>query len=316
MDRLLRWLAHGLMAWSQRLPRRRALSLGRRAGRLAACLFPRRRSLVRRNLRRAYRGEKREAELAEIARLNFEHYGQCAAEFLRIPMLTAEDLAGTATFHGLEHLRAVQRGGRGGILLLGHSGNWDLMAVAQALAGFGAHVITKEIRYPALNEVWMEVRRARGVQFLAASESAFALVRLLKRGGLAAIVLDQHRPRAQGIQTRFFGRPVSTMPVAAVLALRLGCPVLPVEGWRDERGHHQFVVHPQVPLVRGADDAASVTLTTQAFNDVLEAMVRRHPEQWTWIHRRWKRHRAPAPPEASKDPAPASSARDGVVGAA
>jgi KDO2-lipid IV(A) lauroyltransferase len=319
MDRLVVWPVKLLMALFQALPERRAMALGRRAGRLVGRIFAGRRAIVLDNLRRAYRGELSEARLRELVRLNFEHYGQCAIEFLRIPLLTAENLDRHATFHREDLLRAAVARGPGAIVLCGHYGNWDIMAVAQALRGLGAHIITKEARHRGLNDFWMDLRRAKGVQFLAAANSAGALLRVLKRGGIVAVILDQHRPRASGVEASFFGRPASTMRVAAALALRTGCPVVPVDYWRDERGHHQIEFHPALPVRRGESEAESILLTTQLYNDVIERFVRRHPEQWIWIHRRWKRHRRAAagrvagPPAPEAEPVGAAPPADGAT---
>lgn len=302
MDRLVVWPVKLLMALFQALPERHAMAFGRRCGRLVARVFAGRRAIVVDNLRRAYRGELSEERLRELVRLNFEHYGQCAVEFLRIPLLSAENLHRHATFHGEHHMREAAARGPGAIALCGHYGNWDIMAVAQALHGFGAHIITKEARHRGLNDFWMDIRRAKGVQFLGASNSAAALLRVLKRGGIVATILDQHRPRASGVEANFFGRPASTMRVAAALALRTGCPVVPIESWRDERGRHHIDFQAPLPVVRGESDAESILLTTQLYNDVIEGFVRRHPEQWIWIHRRWKSHRRPQPQKPDARP--------------
>ena len=287
MGRIAVWLVKALMAFVQALPERRAMAFGRRGGLLVGRVFSGRRQIVLRNLRAAYGKELTERQVRAIARKNFEHYGQCAIEFLRIPLLTAENLPQHVTFRGVEHLRNAAASGPGAIALLGHYGNWDIMAVAQALHGLGGHIITKEARQRHLNDYWMDMRRAKGVSFLPASQSAFALVRLLKRGEIVAVILDQHRPRAYGIEARFFGRPASTMRLPAMLALRTGCPVVPIDSWRDERGRHQIEMGPPLPVRRGETEEESVLLTTHLYNDVIEGYVRLHPEQWIWIHRRW-----------------------------
>ncbi len=314
MSRIVRWFAGVVMKAAQALPERRALALGRTLGRWSRHLVPARWDLVRRQLRLAYRDEKSPQELSRIARSNFAHYGQCMVEFLRIPLLNAGNLDALVTFGGQANLDAAKAAGRGVIVICGHYGNWDLVAVAQALSGRGAHIITKEAGHEALNELWMEVRRSKGVSFLPSSESAFAMLRVLKRGGTLGMALDQHRPGAMGVWPTFFGRPASTMRVAAMLALRVGCVVLPYNAWRTPEDKHAVVFGPAIPLVRGASDEETIHRTTQAYNDVLEGYVREHPEQWLWIHRRWKRRRTALEPheiESARGPAPASAGRPG-----
>ena len=258
MSRLIRWFAGVVMKGAQALPERQALALGRTLGRWSVHLVPARFDLVRRQLRLAYRDEKPPQELSRIARLNFAHYGQCLVEFLRLPLLDAGSLDGFVRFSGQENLDAAKAAGRGVIVICGHYGNWDLVAVAQALSGRGAHIITKEAGHEALNELWMDVRRSKGVRFLPNSESAFAMLRVLKRGGTLGMALDQHRPGAMGVWPTFFGRPASTMRVAAMLALRVGCVVLPYNAWRTPEDKHEVAFGPAIPLVRGANDASPV----------------------------------------------------------
>jgi KDO2-lipid IV(A) lauroyltransferase len=294
MDRFVIWLVRLAMAVVQSMPEEAAAGLGRRCGRLAGALLHGRWDTVLGNLRRAYGEQLPDRELRALARRNFEHYGESAVEFLRLPLLTRENLERHVEFRGEERLREALAQGRGAIVLCGHYGNWDLTAVAQALRGMQAHVISKEARVRALNEVWMTVRREKGVAFLPPSDSSFAVVRALKRGGTVVVVMDQHRPHAEGVVARFFGLPASTLRTAAVLALRLGCPVLPIEGYRAARGRHRIEIGAPIPVRQGRDPEDSVLLTTQAYNDAIEGIVRRHPEQWAWIHRRWKAPRNPA----------------------
>jgi KDO2-lipid IV(A) lauroyltransferase len=280
------------MAGAQALPARSAALLGRRLGRLGPTLLPSRWQIVRENLERALGRETTRRERRRLAWRNFEHYGEAFVEFLRIPLLTKENLDRQVEFEGEHHLLEARAAGRGVIALCGHYGNWDLTAVAQALRGHEAEVISKEARVPGLNDVWMSVRSERGVKFLPPSDSSFAVLRLLKRGGCLAVVMDQHRPHDEGVQARFFGLPASTLRTAAVLALRLQCPVVPIEGYRMPDGRHRVVIGAPLPSVEGATAEESVLLTTQVYNDAIEAIVRRHPEQWAWLHRRWKAPRA------------------------
>jgi KDO2-lipid IV(A) lauroyltransferase len=300
MNRLVIWLLRLAMKVVQSMPQSAAAALGRRSGRLAGALLHSRWDTVLGNLRRAYGTEVPDRELRQLARRNFAHYGESAVEFLRLPLLTRENLDRHVEFRGEERLQGALASGKGAIVLCGHYGNWDLTAVAQALRGMEAHVISKEARHAGVNAVWMSVRSAKGVRFLPPSDSSFAVVRALKRGGTVVVVMDQHRPRAEGVMATFFGLPASTLRTAAVLAIRLGCPVLPIEGYRVAAGRHRIEIGAPLPVRTGRDMDESVLLTTQAYNDAIEAIVRRHPEQWAWIHRRWKspRHVAAAPTQA------------------
>ena len=174
MDRLVIWLVRRAMALVQALPEASAAALGRRCGRLVAATAHGRWATALTNLRSAYGAELSDRAIRALAWRNFEHYGESAVEFLRLPLLTTSNLERHVEFRGEERLTAALAQGKGAIVLCGHYGNWDLTAVAQALRGMQAHVISKEARHRGLNELWMAVRREKGVTFLPPSDSSFA----------------------------------------------------------------------------------------------------------------------------------------------
>ncbi len=279
--RLVMWLF-------QVLPERVAMGLGKGVGLLWFHVFPYRRRLAIDNLTQVFKNEKSRREIRRITRDNFVHYGHMFAEWNRIPILTQEYLQTRILFSGKQNLDNALARGKGAIVLCGHYGCWDMMAIGQAIAGVNAHIITKHAKSKAVDIVWQQVREAKGVRFLPREQAALQLWKLLKTNQVLGIIFDQNRPGSEAVTVNFFGRPAKTMKIVAMLALRTGCAVIPVNNWRDERGVHHVQVAPELPLIRKDTEDASVLANTQLYNDTLETFIRQHPEQWLWIHRRWK----------------------------
>ena len=222
-----------------------------------------------------------------LARKVYAHLCTGALELFRAGELQrreAERMLG----HGLARLRRHLAGGRGLLVLSAHVGQWDLLACAAARCGLKVNVVTREIKTGWVNRVWMEERAACGVRLLPARGSARGIVAALRRNEVVALVLDQHEPG--GAVVPFLGRPAATGTALARLARATGAPVVPVFLLREGLGY-KLVVEEPLKVGRG-DDVVEVTA---AFNRVIEAQVLETPEQWLWLHRRWKVVAPPTP---------------------
>lgn len=277
-----------VMWFFQILPERAAFGLGRFIGVFWFHVTRFRRGLVMDNLTQAFKDEKTPREIRRIARDNFVHYGLMFAEWNRIPILPDEYFRKRIVFSGKERMDEALKRGKGVIALCGHYGCWDMMAIGQAMAGVNAHIISKHAKSRAVDVVWQEVRESKGVRFLPAEDAALQLWKLLRTNRVLGIIFDQSRPGPMGIRVHFFGRPAKTMKLVAMLALRTGCAVVPINNWRDERMIHHVECGAELPLIRKDTEDDSILANTQLYNDTLESFIRQHPEQWLWIHRRWK----------------------------
>ncbi|MBU0991475.1 MAG: lysophospholipid acyltransferase family protein [Proteobacteria bacterium] len=271
----------------QRIPENTALSFGKKLGLFWFHVIRYRRSLVIDNLRKAFSQEKSEAEILRLARDNFIHYGIYLVEFLRLPGLDRDDLEKRIKILDTSHIEKALLKGKGLIVICGHYGNFDLMAIAQSIAGFDTYIITKKIRNKSINEYWQKIREDKGVKFLPKKKSLFAILRLLKQNKIIGMIFDQHMGGNKGVNVNFFNRPASTMKAVAMIAVKTGTPVVPVFNWRED-GIHYLTSGPEIPLVTGSTKDETVLFSTQKFNDVIEAFIRQHPEQWIWVHKRWK----------------------------
>jgi len=274
------------------LPARWLSGLGAALGWLAFSVLRVRRRVTLDNLHRALGLPP--GECVEVAARVYRHLCTGALELLRVhrmSRLQAEEVLGA---EGAGRLRAHLAAGRGVLVLGAHLGQWDLLACAAARCGFTVNVVTRDIKATWLNRYWMEQRQACGVRLLPASGSARAIVAALRRNEMVALVLDQHEPG--GAIIPFFERPAATATGLARLALGTKAPVVPVFLLREGAGFRLLVEEP-VQLRPTGDRQRDVLDGTARLAQVVEAQVRACPDQWLWLHRRWKVHPPARPTE-------------------
>jgi len=281
-------LLHGLAAFFQSMPEATALALGRGLGRCAFAVIPRRRAIALSGLRLAFGDTHDDRELRRLCRANFVHYGTVLAEVLRLPRLTDAQLLDRFTLGGREHVDAAKARGRGLIIITAHLGNWEYLVAAQQAWGLDIAVITRHAHDSGVDQFWQGMRQARGVCCLDSYRSLKDVARQLRSGGTVGMTIDQNEGGTTGARVPFFGREAGTVKAPALLAVRLGCPVIMFLSWRDESGRHHARLSEEIPLVQGTDLEDTVNRTTQRYNELLEEAIREHPEQWSWVHRRWK----------------------------
>jgi KDO2-lipid IV(A) lauroyltransferase len=186
---------------------------------------------------------------------------------------------------GGEHFKTAAAQGRGVLILTAHYGNWELLAAAHGLTGLPLSIVIRPLDHPLLDDLAARFRRRSGAELIIKRQAVREVLQALRRQRMVGVLLDQNATRAEGVFVPFFGVPASTSKGLAVLALRTGAPVVPVFLRRDpdRRGHRMDVGAPIPPPTDG--DVATYTAT---FNQVLEAAIRRAPEQWLWMHARWR----------------------------
>jgi len=189
---------------------------------------------------------------------------------------------------GLEHLRtAMARHGRV-LVLTAHLGNWELLAVAHRLTGFPLAVVVRPLDARALDALAERLRRKAGVELLAKRGALRAVLSALHRRRMVGVLLDQNASRREGVFVPFFGRPASTSRSLALLATRTRTPVLPIFTRREADGGHVVTIHPPLDAPGTPDAERAIIELTMRCNEAIEAAIRRTPEQWLWIHRRWR----------------------------
>jgi KDO2-lipid IV(A) lauroyltransferase len=189
---------------------------------------------------------------------------------------------------GLEHVHsAMARHGRA-LLLTAHLGNWELLPVACRLAGHPLSVVLRPLDAAWLDRLATRMRERSEVDLIDKRAALRPVLRALAGGGMVGILLDQNAARREGVFVPFFGRPASTSKSLAVLALRTGSPIVPAFIHREDGGRHRVVVGRPLTMPDAADVDAAVVAVTAACTDAIEAAIRRTPDQWLWMHDRWR----------------------------
>jgi Kdo2-lipid IVA lauroyltransferase/acyltransferase len=268
---------------------KRTLMLGRIIGTTAYLADTRHRRIVRRNLRFAFpdwTGEK----IRQTTRHVFNHLGATFVEVCQMAAASKDDLTARVKVVGSERWQQALDGNRGLIIVSAHLGNWEVgMQYAACFMQKPALGIAKRIRFQPLNQ-WVHKLRTRfGNKIIYKKGALPDMRRALRGGGVVAMLVDQSK-RLEGVDVNFFGHKVPTTPAAAFLAIRCKCPVLPIFCIREADG--QLTIHVDAPLnfEWTGNLRADVQTNTQLITDAVERTVRQYPEQWFWVHKRWKKY--------------------------
>ena len=266
-------------------------TFGRAVGLLAYVVDGRRRRTATENLEHAFPGRTVEAR-RRLVRAMFSHFGALLFELVKFGGYSREQMLAATEVEGEERLRQAQAQGRGVLIFTGHFGYWELLAMAHALRMPPMTVLARPLDNPSLHAELEKIRTSTGNAVIYRQGAVRRILRNLGRGGIVGVLIDQHLHSADAVHVDFFGRPAATTSALAALALRTGAPVVPVFALPLPRGRYRFIYeHPVEPPQSDTPDA--VREFTQRCTDVLEMYVRRHPELWMWMHRRWRERELP-----------------------
>jgi KDO2-lipid IV(A) lauroyltransferase len=249
-----------------------------------------------RNLELAF-PEKSEHERLQILRGCFQNVGRLLVEFSHFPELTRENIAKYVDVDGFEHYAEAVRRGRGLIYLTGHLGAWELGSFSQSIFGYPLKFVVRPIANSRVEELISHYRTLGGNAPIHRRNAGREILQALRRNEAVGILFDQNTTRSEGVFADFFGIPAATTPAIATFALRTGAAVVPAFLiWDANLKKHRLTFAPAVELIETGDKATDIVENTKRFNQVLECYVRKYPDQWLWIHRRWKTR-----PEGEKD---------------
>lgn len=256
-------------------------------------LVPYRRGVVLNNLRRVFGDVLPENEIIRIAQAFYGHYVRFFFEIVKLPFMSAERKKKLIRFENVESLIEAHKKGKGLILLTGHFGNWEVSTIV-GIAQFPQlkglfHFVRRQLKPEWVNEAVTRRFRRAGFGTIAKHGSLDAIIDLLGRGAVVVYVFDYHPKGKPGVVVDFFGHPAGTSKSPALIALASGAPVIPATSWREADGTHVLRFEDPIPLVECDDAGEAIRQTTRAFNAALERMVLRHPEQWIWDYKRWKK---------------------------
>jgi KDO2-lipid IV(A) lauroyltransferase len=255
-------------------------------------LVPFRRRLVLENLRRVFGEALPETEIRRLAQAFYAHFVRFIIEFLRLPWMSDARRKAWIRIENMESPIRAHDQGKGLLLLTGHFGNWEVATVA-GIGQFSQykglfHFVRRPLKPWLLNEFVTRRFKRAGFGTLAKRGSLDAILDLLAAGAIIVYVFDQHAGGREGVAVDFLGHPAGTFKSMAILAMSTGASVVPASSWREPDGTHVLRFEDALPLIECEDASEAIRLNTRAYNAALERMLLRHPEQWIWMHRRWK----------------------------
>lgn len=273
-----------------KIPARRITGTGKILGTIIYMLDVPHRRIVRRNLKFIHPDWPPE-KIRELSRRVFQNLGITTAEILQMACLSREDILGKAVIKNAEHLHNAIKKQKGVIIISAHLGNWEMACLfARCYLQTPMAVVAKRLRPRIINRWIVGLRTRFGVTHLYKEGALSEMTRVLRQGHLLGILIDQGTKSSESVVVSYFGRTVAATPAAAMLAMRCKSPVLPIFCVREPNSRFTIIVEAPLQLNRTRNLREDLTTNTQIMTDAIEKAVRAYPEQWFWVHKRWKRH--------------------------
>ncbi len=270
------------------LPRSVARAVGAGIGAAAWRLLGRLRAVGMRNLELAF-PEKSEGERKAILRGVYRSLGWEVGEFCKMSGYTAEQASAFIRYDGLEHYLAAREKGKGVLVLTGHLGAWELSSFYHSLRGYPMSLVIRRLDNPLVDAFVNRIRCLHGNRVIHKDDFARGLLTSMQRGETVGILMDTNMTPPQGVFVPYFGVEACTASGLARVALHSGAAVLPgFLVWEAAEQKYVLRFGEQLELIRGGNAAQDIVANTALFTATIEAYVRRYPEQWLWVHRRWK----------------------------
>lgn len=255
-------------------------------------LIPFRRRIVMDNLRRVFGETLSQDEIMAMAQSYWAHYARFFIEWGLSPFRSKARKKSMVRVENIESPLNAHRQGRGILLLTAHFGNWEVATVS----GIGQypqfkgllHFVRRPLKPKWVNDFITRRFRRAGFGTVSHSGSLDQILNLLETGKLVVFVFDQHAGGRDGVVVDFCGHPAATFKSLAILALNTGAPVIPTSTWREPDGSHVLRFEDPLPRLHHDKVGEEIRLNTRSYNEAIEKMLMRHPDQWIWMHRRWK----------------------------
>lgn len=282
------WLVRMLIGISMSMSRNRWLKLCGALGKAAYYLAGKTRRLTLRHLSIAF-PDKSGPEIKALAKRTFLMLGKNGGDILRSSrsVKTLHDLEKVLITDGIENYDVANKKGKGVIFLTCHLGAFDMQITNMAMRGLNPHIIGTPLKDKRLNALLWEYRNAHGAIPIARGKETFKLIKVLKSAGSVALLIDQDT-KVKSVFVEFFGRRAATPAGATILALKTGAAVVPTYIYLADDGLQHMYILPEIPMTITGDEEKDIVFNTQVLTNFIEETIRKHPEQWVWMHERWK----------------------------
>jgi len=284
-DSLYSFIAWFLNGFVSLLPRNSSMIVGKIVGGLIAILSREGRKRAINNIECSLQVDRCEAQ--KIAKRCYQNVGKNLVEFLQFSGRLEKWVQNDISIEGKVHIDCALREGKGVIGVSGHLGNWELLPVSLATNGYEGRAITRELRSKWLNQFVHQHRKKAGYISLNRDRSIREALSCLNRNELLGILADIDT-KTKGVFVQFFNLSAYTPYGPVAIALKTGSPILPMFIIRQTNDKHRLVVEPPLNLQQTGDYQSDLVVNTQHFTKIIESYIRRYPEQWIWMHDRWK----------------------------
>ena len=287
-ERLEYWLVWVFLKVMGILPRPLARAKGISLGLLVYLLHGRLRRVGMRNLSLAF-PEMSRKERGRILRGEYISLGRQLAEVCLFPRYTRKNVTQVVVYDGFENFERAFARGKGVLFLTGHLGGWELSAFAHSLQGHPLSIVMRSLDNPRVDRLIQSYRTMHGNRTVDKDDFVRGLLAAMKKGEVVGILMDTNMTPPQGVFVDFFGIPAYTASGLSRIALRTDAAVIPTFTiWDAKLGKYRLRFDPAVKLIRTDDNENDIVANTAQFTKIIESYVRRYPEQWLWVHRRWK----------------------------
>jgi KDO2-lipid IV(A) lauroyltransferase len=284
---LLYWLVRFLISISWILPRKLWLSVCGSLGKIAYYFAGKTRALTIQHLGLAF-PEKGPSEIRRLAKNTFKMLGKNGGDILRSSKVkTLQELEKFLVTDGLENYEVAHAKGKGVIFLTCHLGAFDLQITNMAMRGLNPNIIGTPLKDKKLNDLLWNYRNLHGAIPIARGKETFRMLKILKSGGSVALLIDQDT-RVKSVFVDFFGMPAATPAGATILALKTGAAVVPTYICLGEDALQHMFILPEIPMTVTGDEESDIRVNTQILTNFIEEQIRNYPDQWVWMHERWK----------------------------
>ena len=248
-----------------------------------------RREVVIDNLTKSFKNKYSKQEINQIALSTYVNICIGALELLRMPQIIADGIDNYVEIENEHHINNALKKGKGILILCAHFGNWDLLAVERGIKTNSVSIVTKESTSKGISQYWKQTRESFGVKFHKTKWVLFDLFKELKKNKIVGIIIDQHYPGDKALIVNFLGRPAATSPGLAILAERSGSPVIPAFIIRTSKGTHKIIFEkPLYFKLKSPNTQENYLENTKIYTKILETYIKKFPDHWMWLHRRWK----------------------------
>lgn len=269
------------------MPLRVSLILSEVIGYLAFWILAKYRRIAVENLRKAFRGEKTAGEIKDIAVSSFINLGKNAVELINFPKITSTNIDRLVTVRNISYVDDALRKGKGAIVLTGHFGDWELLAATFKVKNYPGMVVGRRIYFHKYDEYLNKLRKLCNVNVIYRDQSAKNILKLLRNNEIIGMLADQDVDSVDGVFVNFFGHPAYTPIAPVALAKASGAELIPAFIVREKARHTLYIEKP-IELRDTGDKEKDMIANTQAWSDVIESYIRKFPDHWVWMHRRWK----------------------------